>query len=340
MVSKGGAFAVSTIRTPRSVSFLDQARQLKMPSREQVLRRDSCVYDFWLQHDHLLQKAWKEWSESEEATSLPALDSSLYHPDLRMAVEEAWKDPRGKEDSVRDLWTEISPGVYRCQFLDPKRIGDVRAYLDRAAEAGIPARPPHGIVLNRRGFMIDPISAGHVAIPAFQKFYRDLTDAYMRPMGRLFFPEYIQGGDDSETFAFSIQYQAGGDQSIREHTDASALTLNINLNIPGEDGEGEEWTGSSLYFIDPETGKRNYVDFAPGVAIMHRGATAHAALPITSGERSNLVLWLYGRDERMKMFPYGREERMTPEERWVKTAEDEVERDLSGLAPFERFNPF
>lgn len=28
--------------------------------------------------------------------------------------------------------------------------------------------------------------------------------------------------------------------------------------------------------------------------MIHRGNVAHAAQPITSGERSNMVLWLYG----------------------------------------------
>ena len=315
----------------KSSSFVTQARQLKMPSREEILRRDPSVYDFWLRYDNLLQKAWKEWSE-EEGASLPILDSSLYHPDLRKAIEESWKDP-GKEDTVKDLWTEVAPGVFQCQFFDPKKIGEIRAYLDKAGEAGIPARPPYGIVLNRKGFMIDQRSVGYLAIPQFQKFYRELIDTYMRPLGRLFFPEYIQASEDSESFAFSIQYQAGGDQSIRQHTDASSLTLNINLNIP--DG-GEDWSGSSLYFVEPETGKRNYVDFAPGVAIMHRGMTAHAALPITSGERSNLVLWLYGKDQRMRYTPYGPDDRMTPQERWTKPPTD----PLCDRDPSDAFNPF
>lgn len=178
--------------------------------------------------------------------------------------------------------------------------------------------------------MIDPRSIGYLAIPQFQAFYRDLMDTYMRPMGRLFFPQYIQAQDDSETFGFSIQYQPTTDNSIRGHSDSSSLTLNINLNIPNGD---ESWEGSSLYFVDRSTGKKNLVNFAPGVAIMHLGAIPHAALPITSGERSNLVLWLYGKGGRRAHYPYRPEEQMSREERWTKPAQDSCE-------PLDRWTPF
>ena len=34
--------------------------------------------------------------------------------------------------------------------------------------------------------------------------------------------------------------------------------------------------------------------FEPGKAIIHTGNVPHATHPITSGQRSNLVVWLYG----------------------------------------------
>lgn len=304
--------------TPQSTSsstasYLDQARQLELPARELMLRRDPSVHHFWNRNDGLLERAWEEWGKTEEGTSAPPLDASLIHPKLREAFEEAWKDP-SKEHLVRDLWEEVVPGVYKCQFFDLEKIKVIKAYFDKAADAGIPTRPPYGIVLNRGGFMLDPRSVGYFAAPDFQTFYRALIDTYMRPLGRLFFPEYIQAEDDTESFGFSIRYQPGKDQSIREHTDASSLTLNINLDPP--DGEG--WTGSSLYFKDRRTGEKKFAEFSPGVAIMHLGAIPHAALPIESGERSNMVLWLHGKNGRASYMPYDKEEQMSREERWSK----------------------
>jgi hypothetical protein len=109
----------------------------------------------------------------------------------------------------------------------------------------------------------------------------------MRPIARLLFPEIT--GYDTQTFGFSIYYDPSTDASIRPHTDASAVTLNINLNLPGE-----EFTGSELDFYDLVTGKVTQLSFKPGIAMIHRGSVAHAAKPITSGDRTNFVLWLFG----------------------------------------------
>ena len=304
-------------------SALKRARSLTLPSRELVLRRDPSVYKFWETNESLLEQAWGEWSKEE---ALPDLDDSLYHPALREAVEASWKNP-DVEHRVRDLIEEVAPGVYKVQFFDPEQLPKIRAYLDKAGEAGIPVRPPYGIVLNRKGYMIDPRSVGYLAIPPFQDFYRDVVDTYMRPLGRLLFPDYVQTEDDTQSFSFSIQYQAGKDQSIREHSDASSLTLNINLNLPGE-----EWTGSSLYFKDRTTGEKSMVDFEPGTAVIHRGPHPHAAVPITSGERSNWVLWLSGESQRY--FPY--DYHLDPTDRWVKPSAP----PMKPTEPHLRWSPF
>lgn len=142
--------------------------------------------------------------------------------------------------------------------------------------------------------MLDKRSEGFLAAPSFQAFYRELLDSYMRPIARMLFPEVM--GYDSQTFGFSIHWQAGMDTSLRLHTDASAVTLNINLNLPEE-----EFTGSEVDFYDKTSGKLNRLTFKPGTAMIHRGSEAHAAQPITSGKRSNFVLWLYGEHGQIPM---------------------------------------
>tara|TARA_R110000744_G_scaffold98591_7_gene190502 strand:+ start:1604 stop:1960 length:357 start_codon:yes stop_codon:yes gene_type:complete len=103
-------------------------------------------------------------------------------------------------------------------------------------------------VLDRRGAMLDRRSEGHLVAPSFQTLYRQLIDMYMRPIARMLFPEII--GYDSQAFGFSINYQPNTDNSIRPHTDASSMTLNINLNPPTE-----VFTGSNVDFYDRSTGK-------------------------------------------------------------------------------------
>lgn len=261
------------------------ARTIERPTREEMLQRAPSVQQFWQQNQSLFEDAWKQW-EASEGEQINQLDNNLFDTTLRTAVENAWTDP-GKESNVKALWTEVFPGVYEAQFFNPQRLATLRDYLNRVADADIPLRPPYGISLNRGGAMLDKRSEGYLAAPNFQSFYQTLMDNYMRPISRLLFPDVT--GYDSQTFGFSIQWQPDTDTSLRAHTDASSVTLNINLNLPGED-----FSGSGVRFFDRETRQVSELTFAPGTALIHHGSVAHESMPITDGERSNLVLWLYG----------------------------------------------
>lgn len=267
----------------QSTLNLQKARTLPLPSREAMLRRAPSVQAFWDDNRQLLAQAWAEWELSE--ADLPIPDENLLDPRLRLAINNAWADP-SKEASVKDLWEEILPGVYKAQFFDPTQLARLREYLECVANAKIPTRPPYGIALNRNGAMLDPRSEGYLAAPNFQAFYRQIMDAYMRPIARLLLDTH---GFDNQTFGFSIQYHPEGDKDLQPHTDASSATMNINLNLPDE-----PFTGSEVDFYDKESGRAVRTIFEPGVALIHRGNVPHATHPITSGLRTNMVLWLYG----------------------------------------------
>ncbi len=264
---------------------LSAARTIERPTREAMLERAPSVQQFWLQNQDLFEDAWKQW-EASEGDNLSNLDGSLYDAALRTAVERAWKDPE-KESDVKALWKEVFPGVYEAQFFNPEQLSTLRDYLSSVADANIPLRPPYGISLNRGGAMLDSRSEGYLAAPGFQAFYETLMDIYMRPISRLLFPDVT--GYDSQTFGFSIQWQPNTDTSLRAHTDASSVTLNINLNLPGED-----FSGSGVRFFDNQARQISELNFAPGTALIHHGSVPHESMPITEGERSNLILWLYG----------------------------------------------
>jgi len=284
---------------------LERARAISRPTREEMLQRSPSVQTFWDQNTPLFQNAWMQW---EACTGQEAiLDNSLYDRQLRDAIEQAWQNP-SKEGAVRDLWTEVFPGVFEAQFFDPDRLSILRDYLENVADAGIPLRPPYGISLNRGGAMLDPRSEGYLAAPNFQAFYRDLMDTYMRPISRLLFPDTV--GYDTQTFGFSIQWQADADRSLRAHTDASSVTLNLNLNLPDE-----AFSGSGVKFFDRETRRVEELSFASGKALIHHGSVPHESMPITEGERTNFVLWLYG--DKGQVPNFGASDRaLAAKERW------------------------
>lgn len=270
---------------------LQLARALELPTRQAMLYREPEVQDFWINNTDLITNAWSEWEATSIDSSTFTLDDTLLDKNLREAVKQAWDDP-SKELAVKELLHEIAPDVFQFQFFDPQRLAVLRGYLEHVWNSKIPMRPPYGIVLNRRGAMLDSRSEGYLAAPSFQVFYNEILNTYMRPISRMLFPEVM--GFDTQTFGFSIYYEPNTDSSIRPHTDASAVTLNINLNLPGE-----EFIGSEVDFYHPYTGDIKSLTFKPGTAMLHRGNIAHAAKPITSGERTNFVLWLYGERGRL-----------------------------------------
>ncbi|MBB1378477.1 2OG-Fe(II) oxygenase family protein [Pseudoalteromonas sp. SR43-2] len=270
---------------------LQLARALELPTRQAMLYREPAVQNFWINNTDLITNAWSEWEATSTDSSTFTLDDTLLDKNLREAVKQAWEDP-SKELAVKALLHEVAPDVFQFQFFDPERLAVLRGYLEQIWNSQIPMRPPYGIVLNRRGAMLDSRSEGYLAAPSFQAFYNEILNTYMRPISRLLFPEII--GYDTQTFGFSIYYEPNTDSSIRPHTDASAVTLNINLNLPSE-----EFTGSEVDFYHPYTGDIKSLTFKPGTAMLHRGNIAHAAKPITSGERTNFVLWLYGERGRL-----------------------------------------
>ena len=272
------------MKTITNTNALAQARALTLPTREASLNRDPSVSQFWNSNRELLEDAWSEW-EFENKDGLLVPDETLLDPKLRKAINDAWENPK-KENAVADLWEEIIPGVYSAQFFDLERLADFRKYLEATVNSEIPRRAPYGIQLNRYGVMLDPRSEGHLAAPNFQAFYNEIMDRYMRPIARLLLGTY---GYDNQTFGFSIQYNPDKDKDLHAHTDASAATLNININLPDE-----KFTGSQVDFHDRSTGKVVQTIFEPGKAIIHTGKVPHATHPITSGQRSNLVVWLYG----------------------------------------------
>ena len=289
---------------------LEQARAIARPSRDAMLQRDMSVYHFWNENKTLFKDAWAEWDDGLSIEEYP-IDETMYDSKLCDAVAKAWADPT-TEAGVKNLWREVFPGVYEAQFFDPDRLVHLRQYLAKAEASGIPVRPPYGISLNRGGAMLDCRSDGYFAAPRFQEFYSGLMERYMRPISRLLFPDVV--GYDSQTFGFSIQWQPETDTSLRAHTDASAVTLNINLNLPHEHFEG-----SGVRFFDRQTQQIRELSFAPGTALIHHGSVPHETIPITDGERSNFVLWLYGDNGQTP--PFGVVQKtISAQDRWTTNA--------------------
>ncbi len=264
--------------------------------------------EFYQRHGELLRAAWREHGLAD--ASLADFRSAVVAPSLAAAVEALREQPSPeREAAVRALFNETAPGVFCGQLLRADAIAGLRAELARVAASGIPTRRPNG--MNRYGVILDDEVDGAVS-NGLAAFVRALVDAYVRPLGRMLFPELVGAEDDKEQFAFTVRYRPDEDATLAEHRDASVVTLNLNLNAPGE-GYG----GSALAFQDArEPSARHTVEFTPGMALIHQGALRHAALPIEHGARENLIVWLFGDDGYVRAAPHPEAERLSLGERW------------------------
>lgn len=353
-------------------SPLELARNLRAPLATDTMNAEYENSSFWDDNGVLIQKAWKEWEGSLEGDiSTGSSRGDDVESTLARAIDDAFYNPsQEKESIVRSLWLNESSdgqplpkGVYATQLLTPAGIAHIRNMLDKATSSGIPTRRPNG--MNRHGVIVDPDVFGAVPMKSLVEMVEnEIINRIVRPVGRLLFPDRIGSNDDIEYFAFTIRYDGSDDDSekdatidndrnvnkpkrdfeLKEHRDASVVTLNINLNLP-EEG----YAGSEVYFRDyPEDStdgmtfndnEQDYslqndrkdggtVGFSPGMAIIHLGAHRHGSLPISSsadknggGKRYNLVIWLFGKDGDVRISPYKKGEQMNVSERWSNAAQ-------------------
>jgi len=302
--------------------------------------------EYWDEHGQLLRDAWKEWENNFDITN----NDDFINPTLSKVLDNTFEHPtKENESQVRSLWKAktddqlLPKGVYSIQLLTPSGISYIRNLLDLASSSKIPKRRPNG--MNRNGFIIDSNVNGAVSVKSLvQLVEEEIINRVVRPVGRMLYPDRIDCDDDIEYFAFTIRYDGSDDDQdgnddikskdfeLKEHRDASVITLNINLNLPDEGYDGsevyfcgyptEEWTGNESDKDDDEGGT---VRFSPGMGIIHLGSHRHGSLPITaskgktgsSGKRYNLVIWLFGKDGEVRIASYKKEEQMNVEQRWL-----------------------
>lgn len=288
-------------------SYLEQARQLVPPQVVATANGETEGIDFWATHRHVIRGAWREWEQEADEHSLvwPTLQSVLDQT-LYKILERVWTSGdvvAGEQQLQRNKhWVQVAPDVYSGQLLDPSQIHQIRDCLDAAESSQIPRRRPNG--MNRYGLVLHPDDVdGAVVLKGWETFYEELLDRVVRPISRMLFPYHVRPNeDDIESYAFTIRYEKAKDTELKEHADASVVTLNVNLNRPGEiPVEGDD---DGIFFRDPETHEYHNVTLRPGQALIHRGIIRHGAHPNGGSGRMQLVVWFMGAYGYVRIVPY------------------------------------
>ncbi|XP_069071068.1 2-oxoglutarate and iron-dependent oxygenase domain-containing protein 2 isoform X2 [Pleurodeles waltl] len=143
----------------------------------------------------------------------------------------------------------------------------------------------YGVLLNELGFD--------------ERFIAPLRERYLQPMTSILYPDC--GGQYLDSHkAFVVKYSLSEDLDLSSHYDNAEVTVNISL--------GKEFTEGNLYFADMRqvpANERRYVEVehVVGQGLLHRGEHVHGALPITSGERWNLIVWMRSATVRNTLCP-------------------------------------
>ena len=334
------ARASQNCAAPMEGSSLVRARQLaaELPDPQNTSQTDGehDMHEWWERHEPLFADARREWGRKH-----PALyeigDASVerfVNPALVRAVAACEAAAaRGEEIDERPLlalFTEAgAPGVWRFPLFTPAFCTLLLEELEHHEASGIPLRRPNG--MNRYGAILDEL--GLEASLAY------LARRFLRPLGQLLYPHLIAAHDADHHYGFVVRYKVGEDVALAEHADASVLTLNANLGVPGFTGGSLGFKGTRWVDANPQSMPESTVDFSdftPGEAILHLGGQYHSARPIESGERANLIVWLHGPHEVVRFAAHDEADRLTAAQRWSAFAEERAASKLFGRSVLEK----
>ena len=217
------------------------------------------------------------------------------HPEL-WTLKEEWLHPdfvslvRGAQAALDGTagmssgWQpppQISEGVYALPVLSERFCSLLCEELDALAASGLPCGQPNS--MNRFGALLDELG--------FTPGFTDpLMRDWLRPLCAALPPLAAVGGASLDMHrAFVVRYRLGEDESLSTHFDNAEVTLNANLGVHFEDGELLFYGHKDSAGAAPVAGY-DWAEHPVGHGVLHLGQNVHAALPITSGDRRNLVV--------------------------------------------------
>lgn len=192
---------------------------------------------------------------------------------------------KGTKEALLSIMAEEAPGLFSFDMFDAPFcelfLEEVDHFEHWCQQNELAVHRPNS--MNQYGAILDDFG--------FERVLNELTRQYMNPLCAAVYP-HIGGTLDSH-HAFIVEYEIGKDTKLDFHVDDSEFTLNLCL--------GRRFEGGNLFFggvrcpthqtsgILPE----EQFEFAHrvGQALIHVGRHRHQAHAITSGQRSNLILW-------------------------------------------------
>ena len=191
---------------------------------------------------------------------------------LMTAKSSSWKPPQ-----------QIERGVYALPLFSNEFCTLLCEELAHFKESGLPSGRPNS--MNRYGQLLDELGMS-------PGFLDPLMKEWLVPLCKSLPPLAAVGGATLDHHkAFVVAYRMGEDEHLSEHFDNSEITLNANLGLEFDSGELVFYGHKESASANP-VAYHDWADYGIGHAVLHLGAQVHAALPISGGERFNLVVWM------------------------------------------------
>ncbi|XP_068461375.1 2-oxoglutarate and iron-dependent oxygenase domain-containing protein 2 isoform X2 [Clinocottus analis] len=308
------SFYICNCFTTDNIFLEDYKLHVRFSSEQQFtqdyqspLRRLGCVTD--QQFEDVLNKISQEvdrrrrLSETSAARAVAIKDMyqplhpHVYHlqesflaPKFKQIVEYCQSSNISGEGLADMLEEEAAAKVYRFPVFEKSFCEELLEELENFEQSSAPKGRPntmnhYGILLNELGFD--------------EGFLTPLRERYLHPLTSLLYPDCGGRCLDSHK-AFVVKYDMNEDLDLSYHYDNAEVTLNVSL--------GKDFTEGNLYFgamrqVPLSEMECSEVQHRVTEGLLHRGQHMHGALPISSGQRWNLIIWMRASQERNKLCP-------------------------------------
>ncbi|XP_019362707.1 PREDICTED: 2-oxoglutarate and iron-dependent oxygenase domain-containing protein 2 isoform X2 [Gavialis gangeticus] len=243
-----------------------------------------------LGHDSIERKAIISQQYKAKHPEVYVLQDSFLAPEFLETVKYCTSQAADLQGLLCLLETFSDKRIYRLPVFSKDFCRVFIEELENFEQSNMPKGRPN--TMNNYGVLLNELGLD-------EAFITPLREKYLQPITALLYPDL--GGDSLDSHkAFVVKYAVHQDLDLSCHYDNAEVTLNVSL--------GKEFTEGNLYFGDFQQAPSpvpTYIEIEHVVShgLLHRGGQMHGALPITSGERWNLIVWMRSSAIRNQLCP-------------------------------------
>ncbi|XP_047141969.1 2-oxoglutarate and iron-dependent oxygenase domain-containing protein 2 isoform X1 [Hydra vulgaris] len=216
------------------------------------------------------------------------LKDDYLHREFLCLVQESCHPLTSRKTLINKLLKTEEPEVFRLRVFNKEFCHKMVEEIEHFNSTNFPKGRPN--TMNTLGILLGEIGFN-------ESFLNEFRTRFLNPIFSILYPNCVgKSGFDSHR-AFVVVYdcenQEVDDTGLSLHYDNSEVTINICLNDNFEDGE--------LFFsglCNTQSLKYTRVEHKFGFGVLHQGHHLHGAMPISSGKRYNLIMWLRSSDVR------------------------------------------